>query len=126
MLLNAPDLIRAAFAGAPVTDWRNYDTIYTERYMGLPSENESGYRETALTRRAENLRGRLMIAHNLEDDNVLFQNTAQLTNALQATGKQFEMQIYEGRGHGVTGASSRQMDRAILDFFDRSLAEAPH
>jgi len=125
MLLNAPDLIHAAFAGAPVTDWRNYDTIYTERYMGLPSENADGYRETALVPRAANLQGRLMIAHNLEDDNVLFQNTAQLTNALQAAGKLFEMQIYEGRGHGVTGASSRQMDAAMLDFFDRALARHP-
>jgi len=121
MLLNAPDLIHAAFAGAPVTDWRNYDTIYTERYMGLPADNENGYRDTSLIARAANLTGRLMLAHNLEDDNVLFQNTAQLTNALQAAGKQFEMQIYGGKGHGVTGASARQMDAAMLDFFDRNL-----
>jgi dipeptidyl-peptidase-4 len=66
-----------------------------------------------------------MIAHNLEDDNVLFQNTLQLTNALQAAGIQFEMQIYAGRGHSVTGASSRQMDAAMVDFFDRSLAANP-
>jgi dipeptidyl-peptidase-4 len=124
LLFSAPDLFRAGFAGAAVTDWRNYDTIYTERYMGLPSENEDGYRESALTSRAARFNGRLMIAHNLEDDNVLFQNTLQLTNALQAAGIQFEMQIYAGRGHGVTGASSRQMDAAIADFFDRSLAAA--
>ena len=121
MLLNAPDLIHAAFAGAPVTNWRNYDTIYTERYMGLPTDNESGYRESSLIARAAALNGRLMLAHNFEDDNVLFQNTAQLTNALQAAGKQFEMQVYGGKGHGVTGASARQMDAAMLDFFDRGL-----
>ncbi len=122
LLLNASDLFRAAFAGAPVTDWRNYDTIYTERYMGLPSENADGYRETSLVQRASRLNGSLMIAHNIQDDNVLFQNTLQFTNALQSAGKQFEMQIYAGRGHSVTGAAARQMDAAMADFFDRALA----
>ena len=127
LLLNAPDLFRAAFAGAPVTDWRNYDTIYTERYMGLPagkdaSENADGYRETSLVQQASRLSGRLMIAHNIDDDNVLFQNTLQFTNALQSAGKQFEMQIYAGRGHSVNGAAARQMDTTMADFFDRALA----
>ncbi len=122
LLLRAPDLFHAGFAGGPVTNWRNYDTIYTERYMGLPSQNEDGYRESALVPQAARLGGKLMIAQNLEDDNVLFQNTLQFTNALQTAGKQFEMQIYAGRTHGVTGASARQMNRAMIDFFDRSLA----
>jgi dipeptidyl-peptidase-4 len=121
LLLNAGDVFSAGFAGGPVTNWRNYDTIYTERYMGLPAQNESGYRESALASQATRLSGRLMVAHNLEDDNVLFQNTLQFTNALQAAGKQFEMQIYAGRSHGVTGADLRQMNRAMIDFFDRSL-----
>jgi dipeptidyl-peptidase-4 len=122
LLLNAPDLFHAAFAGAPVTDWRNYDSIYTERYMGLPSDNPAGYRDTSIVAQASKLTGRLMIAHNIEDDNVLFQNTLQLTNALQAAGKQLEMQVYAGRGHSVTGPASRQMDAAMMDFFDRALA----
>lgn len=127
LLLNAPDLFHAAFAGAPVTDWRNYDSIYTERYMGLPSENETGYRDTSLVHQAGKLTGRLMIAHNIEDDNVLFQNTLQLTNALQVAGKQFEMQVYSGRGHSVTGPGARQMDAAMVDFFDRALgSDATH
>jgi dipeptidyl-peptidase-4 len=121
LLLNAADIFKAGFAGGAVTDWRNYDTIYTERYMGLPTQNEGGYRESALASQAARLNGRLMMAHNLEDDNVLFQNALQFTNALQAAGKQFEMQIYAGRGHSVTGADSRQMNRAMIDFFDRSL-----
>lgn len=124
LLLNAPDLFRAAFAGAPVTDWRNYDTIYTERYMGTAAENENGYRETSLVAQASRLAGRLMLAHNIEDDNVLFQNTLQFTNALQTAGKQFEMQVYAGRGHSVTGTSSRQMEASMVDFFDRALAAA--
>jgi dipeptidyl-peptidase-4 len=71
LLLNAPDLVRAGFAGAPVTNWLNYDTIYTERYMGLPKDNAEAYTRTSLSPRASNLKGKLMIAQS-EDDNVLF------------------------------------------------------
>jgi dipeptidyl-peptidase-4 len=121
LLLNAPDLVRAGFAGAPVTNWLNYDTIYTERYMGLPKDNAEAYAKTSLPPHASNLKGRLMIAHNLEDDNVLFQNTLQMINALELAGKQFELQIYPQKTHGVGGAAARQMDATMLDFFDRSL-----
>ncbi|PWU02281.1 MAG: hypothetical protein C5B51_21175 [Terriglobia bacterium] len=120
-LLNAPEVFRAGFSGAPVTSWLNYDTIYTERYMGLPAENPDGYRETALPQHAANLKGKLMLAHNFEDDNVLFQNTLQLTSALQAAGKQFEMMLYPQKTHGVTGASLKQMNEMMIGFFDRSL-----
>ena len=120
-LLNAPDVFRCGIAGAPVTDWRNYDTIYTERYMGLPAENAAGYRDTALPPRAANLKGKLMIAHNFEDDNVLFQNTLQMIDALERAGKEFEFMLYPQKAHGVTGAASRQMDQSMLDFFERNL-----
>jgi|SRR5579871_358255 len=120
-MLNAPSVFRAGFAGAPVTSWMNYDTIYTERYMGLPKDNPDGYRDTALSAHAANLTGKLMLAHNLEDDNVLFQNMLQLTNALQLAGKQFEMMVYPQKTHGVTGAALRQMNQLMLDFFDRNL-----
>ena len=120
-LLHAPDVFRAGFAGAPVTSWLNYDTIYTERYMGLPSENPEAYAETSLLGHAVNLKGRLMLVHNFEDDNVLFQNSLQLTNALQLAGKQFEFMLYPQKTHGVTGEASHQMDQMTLDFFDRAL-----
>jgi dipeptidyl-peptidase-4 len=121
LLLNAPDVFRAGIAGAPVTSWINYDTIYTERYMGLPSENAEGYRNTALSQRAGNLQAKLMIVHNFEDDNVLFQNTLQMVDALQQAGKQFEFMLYPQKTHSVTGGSARQMNSAMLDFFDRNL-----
>jgi dipeptidyl-peptidase-4 len=124
MLLEAGDVFRAGFAGAPVTNWLNYDTIYTERYMGLPKDNAAGYAATSLPPKAANLRGRLMIAHNLEDDNVLFQNTLQMISALEGAGKQFELALYPQKTHGVGGAAARQMEAATLDFFDRSLAPA--
>lgn len=120
-LLNAPDVFKCGIAGAPVTNWLNYDTIYTERYMGLPKDNPDGYRDTALAPHAKNLKARLLIVHNFEDDNVLFQNTLQITNALQLAGKQFEFMLYPQKSHGVTGMASRQMNQMMLEFFDRNL-----
>ncbi len=125
LLLNAPDLFHAGFAGAPVTNWLNYDTIYTERYMGLPEDNGDAYARTALPRRARNLTGRLMIAQNLEDDNVLFQNSAQMIRALENAGKHFELSLYTEKTHGVSGAEARQMEGTMLDFFERNLKPPP-
>ncbi len=120
-LLNAPDVFHAGIAGAPVTDWNYYDTIYTERYMGLPSENVEGYKETALPQRAGNLKGKLLLIHNIDDDNVLFMNGLQMTDALQRAGKQFEMMLYPQKSHGVTGPANRQMQQLQVDFFERTL-----
>jgi len=120
-MLNAPDVFKAGIAGAPVTDWRNYDTIYTERYMSLPKDNADGYANTALPPLAKNLKGSLMIAHNVEDDNVLFQNTVQMIDALQRAGKRFEMQVYTQKTHAVTGAEAQQLNATMLDFFERNL-----
>jgi dipeptidyl-peptidase-4 len=120
-MLNAPDVFRAGIAGAPVTDWHNYDTIYTERYMGLPKDNPDGYKNTALPAQAKSLKGKLLIAHNVEDDNVLFQNTVQMVDALERAGQPFEMQVYTQKTHGVTGAEARQLNAAMVDFFERNL-----
>jgi len=120
-LLNAPDVFRCGISGAPVTSWMNYDTIYTERYMGLPRENLDGYTNTALTPKAGNLKAKLMLIHNYEDDNVLFQNSLQMTNALQNAGKQFEYMLYSQKTHGVSGAAADQMNASMLDFFERNL-----
>ena len=86
-LLNAPDVFRAGIAGAPVTNWRNYDTIYTERYLGLPSENAEGYRASSPVDYAAKLKAKLLIVHNIEDDNVLFQNT-RANDRCSGTGRQ--------------------------------------
>ena len=120
-VLNAPSLFRAAIAGAPVTDWHNYDTIYTERYMGLPSQNVDGYRETALAPHAGELNAKLLLVLNLEDDNVLFQNTMQMANALEKAGKEFEMVLYPQKSHGVGGPLRRQLLETMTDFFERTL-----
>jgi dipeptidyl-peptidase-4 len=120
-LLNAPDVFRAGISGAPVTSFMNYDTIYTERYMGLPQENAEAYNRTSLPPKAANLKARLMLVHNYEDDNVLFQNSLQMTNALQNAGKQFEYMLYSQKTHSVSGAAGEQMNASMLDFFERNL-----
>jgi dipeptidyl-peptidase-4 len=120
-LLLAPDVFKVGVAGAPVNDFRNYDTIYTERYMGLPDENRHGYDAASNVKNAARLKGKLLILHNLEDDNVLFQNTMQMADALERAGKQFFMQIYPQKTHGVTGELRKPLYQAMLDFFDAHL-----
>jgi dipeptidyl-peptidase-4 len=121
-LTKAPDLFRAGVAGAPVVDWRNYDTIYTERYMGLPAENEQAYRRSSPVHNAASLKAKLLLIHNLEDDNVLVQNTVQMADALQRAGLPFELMLYPQKTHGVTGQARRHMFELIASFFDRNLS----
>lgn len=120
-LLNAPELFHAGIAGAPVTNWHNYDTIYTERYLGLPSEDEAGYRDSSAVTYAAGLRSHLLILHNMEDDNVLFQNSMQLADALEKADREFAMVVYPQKSHGVTGAVRRQLMETETDFFEREL-----
>ncbi|MFB3828451.1 MAG: S9 family peptidase [Bryobacteraceae bacterium] len=120
-LANAPGLFRAGIAGAPVTDWRNYDSIYTERYMGLPAENPEGYTRSSPIGKAGDITARLMLVHNFEDDNVHFQNTMQMADALQRANKRFEMMIYPQKAHGVTGPARKHLLEATTEFFERSL-----
>jgi dipeptidyl-peptidase-4 len=120
-MLNSPDTFRAGIAGAPVTDWRNYDTIYTERYLGLPAENEDGYRLSSPLHQAANLKGRVLLVHNFEDDNVLFQHTLRMADEFQKENKPFEMMIYPQKTHGVTGKVRQHLLRAFTDFLERTL-----
>jgi len=92
---------KIGIAGAPVTDWRNYDTIYTERYMGRPQDNLEGYRKSSVIEAARNLHGKLLLIHGTMDDNVHLQNSIQLIDALQQAGKQFEVMFYPESRHGV-------------------------
>jgi dipeptidyl-peptidase-4 len=120
-LLFAPDMFKVGVAGAPVNDWHNYDTIYTERYMGLPDANPRGYDASSNVKNASKLEGKLLIVHNMEDDNVLFQNTMQMADALEKANKQFFMQIYPQKTHGVSGPLRRSLYQEMTDFFDTHL-----
>ena len=97
------DKFAAGIAGAPVTDWRNYDAFYTERYMNTPQENPDGYEATSVVAAARNLHGRLLLIHGAKDDNVHVQNTLQLARKLQEANKDFEMMIYPNSRHGIGG-----------------------
>ena len=120
-LLNAPDRFAAGISGAPVTDWRLYDTIYTERYMGLPSQNEAGYKSSSPVHSAANLKAKLLLVHNIGDDNVLFQNGMMMMNALQLAGKPFETMLYPQKAHGVSGPARRHLLETTTNFFIRAL-----
>ena len=117
-MFRAADVFRAGFAGSPVTNWRQYDTIYTERYMGTPQENPEGYRNSSPVNFAANLRGKLLIAAGTDDDNVHFGNTAELAEALINAGRRAELQLYPGRGHGISDqAAELHLFRHVLEFF---------
>jgi len=120
-MLNAGDVFKAGISGAPVTNFRNYDTIYTERYMGLPSENPDGYAGSNLALKAGNLKGKLLLVHNFEDDNVLFQNMLQATEALQRADRPFELMVYPQKAHGVSGAYRPHLSELMTSFFDRTI-----
>jgi dipeptidyl-peptidase 4 len=106
-ILRANQIFKTAMAVAPVTDWRLYDDIYTERYMGLPADNPDGYKESSVLSYVDQLRGNLLIAHGTTDDNVHWQNTMQLVDALQKAGKHFDLQIYVNKNHSITGGNTR-------------------
>ena len=118
-LLRHPDAFRAASAASPVTDWRHYDTIYTERYMWTPQGNTAGYDAGSAMTYAADLRGRLMLYYGTADNNVHTTNTMQLIAALQHAGKSFEVQVGPDRGH-----SGINPDR-MMEFFIENLVVSP-
>jgi len=118
-----PEDFKAGFAGGPVTDWHYYDTIYTERYLGLLPQNEEGYQESSPIEKAAQLRGKLLIAHGTGDDNVHFANTLSLLDKLIERDRYVEVLPFPGRGHGVSDPPARifLMNR-VTQFFLENLA----
>jgi dipeptidyl-peptidase-4 len=114
-LLRHPDVFAAASSSSPVTDWRHYDTIYTERYMWLPDENKSGYDAGSLMMYADKLKGRLMLYYGTADNNVHPSNMMQLITSLQRSGKSFDVQVGPDRGH--SGINTERM----MEFFIENL-----
>jgi dipeptidyl-peptidase 4 len=115
-----PEDFKAGFAGGPVTDWHYYDTIYTERYLGLLPENDESYRSSSPIEKAGQLQGKLLIAHGTGDDNVHFANTLSLVDKLIEHGKHVEVMPFPGRGHGVSDPPARifLMNRVTQFFLD--------
>lgn len=119
-MFEAGEDFKVGFAGGPVTDWRYYDSIYTERYLGLPQKNEKGYQDSSPVKYARQLKGKLLIAHGTGDDNVHFANTLSVINDLIEAGKYVEVLAFPGRGHGVGDPPARRilMQRVTQFFLD--------
>jgi len=125
MVLNAlvnSDAFKVGLSVAPVTDWRYYDTIYTERYMSLPSENEDGYYTSSPINFVENLKAKLFIAHGTADDNVHFQNTQRFINRLIDAGKPYVLYIYPDQKHSISSIRDRiHLFKAMTNFILENL-----
>lgn len=106
-LFQAPDVFEMAIAVAPVSSWRFYDTIYTERYMKTPQENPSGYDDNSPISHVDKLRGNYLLIHGSADDNVHVQNATVLVEALVQANKQFDWRIYPDKNHGIYGGNTR-------------------
>jgi dipeptidyl-peptidase-4 len=119
-LLRHPDVFQAASASSPVTDWRHYDTIYTERYMWTPQENAAGYDAGSALTWVDGLRGRLLLYYGTADNNVHPSNMMQLIAALQEAGKSFEIQVGPDRGHSAVDTG-----RMMEFFIERLVVEDP-
>lgn len=106
-ILKGSDVFKAAIAVAPVTSWKWYDSVYTERYMRTLSENEAGYNDNSPIYFADQLKGSYLLVHGIADDNVHFQNSAEMANALIKANKQFDTYYYPNRNHGIYGDNAR-------------------
>lgn len=121
-LAKFPEVFKCAVSGAPVTSWDGYDTFYTEKYMGLPCENESAYLHSSVMHHIDNMEGKLLLVHGMIDENVHFRHTARLVNALVDAGKPYELLIFPDERHMPRRLRDRvYMEERIWDFIQRSL-----
>ncbi len=116
------EYFKTAIAVAPVTNWRYYDNIYTERFMSLPQENTGGYDDNSPINYVKQLKGKYLLIHGSADDNVHFQNTMEMVNALVNANKQFDLFIYPDKNHGISGGNSRfHLYTKMTDFIINNL-----
>ncbi|TDP03801.1 S9 family peptidase [Flavobacterium sp. 245] len=116
------DVFKMAIAVAPVTNWRFYDSVYTERYMQTPQENPSGYDQNSPINHVEKLKGKFLLIHGSGDDNVHVQNSMQMMEALIQANKQFDSQIYPDKDHGISGGNTRiQLYNKMSNFIKENL-----
>ncbi|MBM3458013.1 MAG: hypothetical protein FJX77_05725, partial [Armatimonadetes bacterium] len=125
-LARAPHVWACGIAGAPVTDWLLYDSIYTERYMGTPAENPDGYEQSSVLQHADAIQAPVLLIHGLMDDNVHVQHTLELVETLSRAGRDYELLIEPGQRHSFEGrAVRRYLNQRILAFFERHLGSSP-
>jgi dipeptidyl-peptidase-4 len=116
-MLNHPDIFKVAVAGGPVTDWRYYEIMYGERYMDTPQENPKGYAETDLTKKVQNLKGKLLLIHGLQDPVVVQQHSVRFVRAAIDKNVQVDYMIYPGHEHNVLGKDRAHLYQKITDYF---------
>jgi dipeptidyl-peptidase-4 len=125
-LTHAPKAFRSGAAVSPVTDWKLYDSIYTERYMGTPDGNPGGYETSSPLRNAGDLKADLLLVHGAADDNVHLANTLAFVDALIKAGRPYALLLHPRQLHGFQAREVRvARDRAILAHFERTLEPAP-
>lgn len=123
-LFKGNDVFKMAIAVAPVTSWRFYDTIYTERYLGTPQNNPSGYDENSPINHVDKLKGDFLLVHGTADDNVHAQNTMRLVEALVQADKQFEWAMYPDKNHGIYGGNTRlHLYKKMTSFINETLGD---
>ena len=116
------DVFKMAIAVAPVTNWRYYDNIYTERFMRTPQENADGYDRNSPINYVDNVKGKYLLIHGSSDDNVHFQNTMDMTSAMVKANKQFELFVYPNKNHGIYGGNTRNhLFQMMLNFIETNL-----
>jgi dipeptidyl-peptidase-4 len=121
-LFKGAGTFKCAIAVAPVTNWKWYDNIYTERYMHTVQENPKGYQENSPINFVDQLNGNYLLVHGMGDDNVHFQHTAELVNALVDADKQFDTYFYPNRNHGIYGGNTRfHLYSKMTQFLDEKL-----
>lgn len=121
-LTHAPDIFKCGVAGGPVTAWKYYDSIYTERYMRQPKENPDGYKNSSPLFAVDKLQGRVLLIHGADDDNVHMQNTMNFIDALVKANKAFDLYIQPGERHGFARLPARiYVDERVLEFFKQNL-----
>ena len=106
-LFKGADVFKTAIAVAPVTNWKYYDNIYTERYMRTPQENAEGYDSNSPINHVDSLKGNYLLIHGSADDNVHYQNSMEMMDALVNANKQFDLMIYPNKNHGIYGGNTR-------------------
>src|SRR5690606_4346035 len=116
-----PGVFKAAVAGGPVTDWRMYEVMYTERYMGQPQNNEEGYTNSALGDKAEKLEGKLLLIHGTDDDVVVWQHSISLLKKFIDAGVQVDYCVYPSHQHNVRGKDRVHLMQKISDYLDLHL-----
>jgi dipeptidyl-peptidase-4 len=120
-MLTYPGVFQTAVAGGPVTDWNLYEIMYTERYMDRPQENPDGYAQTNLSKRIDQLKGKLLLIHGMQDNVVVMQHSVNLVKAAVDKGVQVDYMIYPGHEHNVLGKDRAHLYQKVTDYFQLHL-----